>query len=115
MALRSTHRLAEPGRSSTSVGRCGGANACNTTASTTSCRCRLTGAGLGKPLQLINRPVRERIPITIAALGPKNVALAAEIAEGRQPGFFYPEKADAVWGETLRAGLAKRDPALGPL
>jgi len=73
------------------------------------------GTGLGKPLHLINHPVRERIPITIAALGPKNVELTAEIAEGWQPVFFYPEKADDVWGESLRAGFAKRDPALGPL
>jgi F420-dependent oxidoreductase-like protein len=73
------------------------------------------GTGLGKPLQLINHPVRERIPITIAALGPKNVELTAEIAEGWQPVFFYPEKADAVWGPPLRAGLSRRDPALGPL
>jgi len=73
------------------------------------------GTGLGKALQLINHPVRERIPISIAALGPKNVELTAEIAEGWQPVFFYPEKADSVWGESLRAGLAKRDPALGPL
>ena len=73
------------------------------------------GTGLGKPLHLINHPVRERIPITIAALGPKNVELTAEIAEGWQPVFFHPEKADEVWGEALRAGFAKRDPALGPL
>ena len=73
------------------------------------------GTGLGKPLQLINHPVRDRIPITIAALDPKNVELTAEIAEGWQPVFFYPEKADDVWGEALRAGYAKRDPALGPL
>jgi len=73
------------------------------------------GTGLGKPLHLINHPVRERIPITIAALGPKNVELTAEIAEGWQPVFFYPEKADAVWGDALRAGFAKRDAALGPL
>ena len=73
------------------------------------------GTGLGKPLQLINHPVRERIPITIAALGPKNVELTAEIAEGWQPVFFQPEKADDVWGEALRAGFAKRDPALGSL
>ncbi|WP_299564038.1 LLM class F420-dependent oxidoreductase [uncultured Mycolicibacterium sp.] len=73
------------------------------------------GTGLGKPLKLINHPVRERIPITIAALGPKNVTLTAEIAEGWQPVFFFPEKAGEVWGEALRAGLAKRDPALGPL
>jgi F420-dependent oxidoreductase-like protein len=73
------------------------------------------GTGLGKPLQLINHPVRERIPITIAALGPKNVELTAEIAEGWQPVFFYPEKADAVWGESLRSGFTKRDPSLGAL
>lgn len=73
------------------------------------------GTGLGKPLQIINHPVRERIPITIAALGPKNVELTAEIAEGWQPIFFYPEKADAVWGDALRAGKAKRDSALGDL
>jgi F420-dependent oxidoreductase-like protein len=73
------------------------------------------GTGLGKPLQLINHPVRERIPITIAALGPKNVELTAEIAEGWQPVFYLPEKAHTVWGEALAAGSAKRDPALGPL
>ncbi|MDZ7885641.1 MAG: LLM class F420-dependent oxidoreductase [Mycobacterium sp.] len=73
------------------------------------------GTGLGKPLRLINHPVRENIPITIAALGPKNVELTAEIAEGWQPVFFYPEKADDVWGDALRAGYAKRDPARGPL
>lgn len=73
------------------------------------------GTGLGKALKIINQPVRERIPITIAALGPKNVELTAEIAEGWQPVFFYPERADEVWGDALRAGAAKRDPALGPL
>jgi F420-dependent oxidoreductase-like protein len=59
--------------------------------------------------------VRERIPISIAALGPKNVELTAEIADGWQPIFFYPEKAQSVWGEALKAGQAKRDPTLGPL
>src|SRR3712207_7020219 len=39
------------------------------------------GTGLGKPLKLINTPVRDRIPVMLAALGPKNVELAAEIAE----------------------------------
>ncbi len=73
------------------------------------------GTGLGKPLKLINTPVRERIPIAIAALGPQNVALTAEIAEGWQPVFFYPERADDIWGDALRAGKAKRDSALGDL
>lgn len=73
------------------------------------------GTGLGKRLKLINHPVRERIPILLAALGPKNVELTAELAEGWQPIFYLPEKADAVWGEALAKGTAKRDPALGPL
>ncbi|MCR6486779.1 LLM class F420-dependent oxidoreductase [Amycolatopsis sp. OK19-0408] len=73
------------------------------------------GTGLGKPLKLINHPVRERIPVLLASLGPKNVALTAEIAEGWQPIFFHPEKANDVWGESLAAGKAKRDPALGEL
>lgn len=73
------------------------------------------GTGLGKPLKLINEPVRERIPILLAALGPKNVALAAEIAEGWQPIFYLPEKANDVWGAALAAGRANRDPALGTL
>jgi F420-dependent oxidoreductase-like protein len=73
------------------------------------------GTGLGKPLKLINRPVRERIPIVVAAIGPKNVTMTAELAEGWEPIFFLPEKAADVWGEPLAAGRAKRDPALGPL
>ena len=48
------------------------------------------GTGLGKPLKLINTPVRERIPVMLAALGPKNVELAAEIAEAWEPIFFVP-------------------------
>jgi F420-dependent oxidoreductase-like protein len=73
------------------------------------------GTGLGKPLKLINHPVRERIPIMLAALGPKNVAMTAEIAEGWEPIFFLPEKAADVWGASLAEGKAKRDPALGEL
>ncbi|OBK89567.1 LLM class F420-dependent oxidoreductase [Mycobacterium sp. 1165178.9] len=73
------------------------------------------GTGLGKSLQLINHPVRERIPVSIAALGPKNVELTAEIAEGWQPVFYLPDKAASIWGESLAAGAAKRDRTLGPL
>ncbi|WP_329424531.1 LLM class F420-dependent oxidoreductase [Streptosporangium sp. NBC_01495] len=73
------------------------------------------GTGLGKPLKLINHPVRERIPVVIAAIGPKNVELAAELAEGWEPIFYVPEKAADVWGASLAAGKAKRDPALGEL
>jgi F420-dependent oxidoreductase-like protein len=73
------------------------------------------GTGLGKPLKLINHPVRERIPIMVASVGPKNVALTAELAEGWQPFFYLPEKAGEVWGAPVAEGMAKRDPALGPL
>jgi F420-dependent oxidoreductase-like protein len=73
------------------------------------------GTGLGKPLKLINHPVRERIPIALAAIGPKNVALAAELAESWMPIFYLPEKAAAVWGSAVAEGGAKRDPSLGPL
>ncbi|MFI5495176.1 LLM class F420-dependent oxidoreductase [Actinoplanes sp. NPDC051859] len=73
------------------------------------------GTGLGKPLKLINRPVRDRIPILLAAMGPRNVALAAEIAEGWQALFLAPRAAERVFAEPLAAGLARRDPALGPL
>ena len=73
------------------------------------------GTGLGKPLKLINHPVRADIPIVIASIGPKNVELTAEIANGWQPLFYLPERADEVWGEALAAGAAKRDPARGPL
>jgi F420-dependent oxidoreductase-like protein len=73
------------------------------------------GTGLGKPLKLINHPVRERIPVVIAALGPKNVALAAELAEGWQPIFYFPEKAALTWAAPLAEGKARRDAALGEL
>jgi F420-dependent oxidoreductase-like protein len=73
------------------------------------------GTGLGKPLKLINHPVRPRIPIWVAALGEKNVAMTAEVADGWLPIFFMPDKAKEVFGDSLAAGTAKRDPALETL
>lgn len=73
------------------------------------------GTGLGKPLKLINRPVRPQIPVSIASLGPRMVELTAEIADGWEPIFFYPEKLQDVWGEALAKGRAKRPADLGPL
>jgi F420-dependent oxidoreductase-like protein len=73
------------------------------------------GTGLGKPLKLINRPYREHIPISVAAIGPSNVRLVAELAESWQPIFFHPQHAHAAWGEALAEGMEARDPALGPL
>ncbi len=73
------------------------------------------GTGLGKPLKLINHPVRERIPIFVAGMGPKNVEMIAELAEGWEPIFYFPERAGGVWDGPLAAGRARRDPALPPL
>lgn len=69
----------------------------------------------GRPLKLINTPLRERIPIWLAALGPKNVKLAAEIGDGWLPFLFLPDKARDVWGDDLAAGTAARSAELGPL
>ncbi|MGH3746719.1 MAG: LLM class F420-dependent oxidoreductase, partial [Micromonosporaceae bacterium] len=73
------------------------------------------GVGLGKPLKMLTHPVRDQIPIYVAALGEKNVRMTAEVADGWLPLLFVPEKAQQVWGGALRAGAAKRDPSLAPL
>jgi F420-dependent oxidoreductase-like protein len=64
-------------------------------------------SGLGKPLKIIVHPRTADIPIYIASIGPKNVELTAEIADGWLPIFFSPTKFDAVWGDALTRGLAK--------
>ena len=73
------------------------------------------GTGLGKPLKMITHPVRPAIPIYVASLGPKNVEMTAEVADGWMPILFVPEKAGDVWGAPLAAGRAKRSADLGPL
>jgi F420-dependent oxidoreductase-like protein len=64
------------------------------------------GSGLGKPLKLIIHPLRSDIPIYLAAIGPKNVALAAEIADGWLPIFFSPERMN-IYREALDEGFAR--------
>jgi len=73
------------------------------------------GTGLGKALKIIAHPVRSEIPVWIASLGEKNVALTAEIADGWLPILFIPERARDVWGGALEAGAKKRDASLGEL
>ena len=73
------------------------------------------GTGLGKPLKIIAHPVRDRIPVWVASLGPKNVAMTAEVADGWLPLFFLPEKVKDVWGADLDAGRAKRSADLDTL
>ena len=62
--------------------------------------------GLGKPLKSTLK-ADPTIPIYLAAIGPKNVELAAEIADGWLPIFFAPERYDAVFKPHVDAGLAK--------
>jgi F420-dependent oxidoreductase-like protein len=62
--------------------------------------------GPGKPLKLIIKPVQERIPIYLAAIGPKNTALAAELAEGWLPTFFAPDHID-VFKPALEEGAQR--------
>ena len=64
------------------------------------------GTGLGKPLKLILHPLRANIPIYLAAIGPKNVALAAEIADGWLPIFFSPRRMK-IFRESLKEGFAR--------
>ncbi len=62
--------------------------------------------GLGKPLKSILQAA-PHIPIYLAAIGPKNVTLSAEIADGWLPIFFSPEEYDQVYREQVEAGFAK--------
>ncbi|HSR83412.1 MAG TPA: LLM class F420-dependent oxidoreductase [Streptosporangiaceae bacterium] len=73
------------------------------------------GTGLGKPLKLIDHPVRERVPIYVASLGPKNVEMTAAIADGWLPLHYWPDRASQVWGASLAAGRARRAADLPPL
>ncbi|MFI7454966.1 LLM class F420-dependent oxidoreductase [Nonomuraea sp. NPDC049714] len=56
---------------------------------------------LGKPLKLITHPLRPDIPVYLGAEGPKNVALAAELAQGWLPLFAFPSKIEEMYGEAL--------------
>ena len=62
--------------------------------------------GLGKPLKSTLK-ADPNIPIYLAAIGPKNVELAAEIADGWLPIFFAPEQYDTAYKTHIDAGLAK--------
>lgn len=64
--------------------------------------------GLGKPLKSILHG-RDDLPIYIASIGPKNVQLTAEIADGWLPIFFSPERYPEYFQEHVEAGFAKAD------
>jgi F420-dependent oxidoreductase-like protein len=62
--------------------------------------------GPGKPLKLTIAPVQEQIPIYLAAIGPRNTALAGEIADGWLPTFFSPEHV-GIFRERLDEGAGR--------
>jgi F420-dependent oxidoreductase-like protein len=74
-----------------------------------------SGTGLGKPLKLIEHPVRDEVPIWWAAMLDRAVQSAAEVADGWMPLMFVPEAARDVWGGPLDAGLSARAPDRGSL
>ena len=62
--------------------------------------------GLGKPLKSTLEAAPD-IPIYLAAIGPKNVQLTAEVADGWLPIFFSPQKYDEIYKPHIEAGFAK--------
>jgi F420-dependent oxidoreductase-like protein len=64
--------------------------------------------GLGKPLKSILHPLRERIPTFLAAQGPKNIALAAEIGDGWLPLYYSPYHDAELYRPCLQEGFARR-------
>jgi len=64
-------------------------------------------SGLGKPLKIMQRPKNPDLPIYLAAIGPRNVTLAAEVADGWLPVFFSPERTGEVYAPRLKEGFAK--------
>jgi F420-dependent oxidoreductase-like protein len=63
--------------------------------------------GLGKPLKIMSKPRNPDLPIYIAAIGPKNVELTAEIADGWLPIFFSPERSATVYQPLLDSGFSR--------
>ena len=60
------------------------------------------GMGLGKPLKLMQHPLRDHIPVYLGAEGPKNVAMAAEICDGWIPMFLSPYRMHDMYADAMR-------------
>ena len=71
------------------------------------------GLGLGKALNIMTHPLRADLPIFLGAEGPKNVALAAEIADGWFP-IFYAPKHEERYAASLREGFARPSARTAP-
>lgn len=68
---------------------------------------------LNKGIKLLNAGHRTDIPVYVASLGPRNVAMTAEVADGWLPFPYSTEHAPQVFKESLDAGAAKRSSSLG--
>lgn len=62
--------------------------------------------GLGIPLKLTIHPTSD-IPIYLAAIGPRNIALTGEVADGWLPVFWSPESGPTLFGPALREGFGR--------
>lgn len=60
-----------------------------------------SGTGLGKPLKLINKPLRDHIPVYLGAEGPKNIAMACELFDGWLPLYYSPYD-PGVYGDSIK-------------
>jgi F420-dependent oxidoreductase-like protein len=74
---------------------------------------RVRASGFGKPLRSTLHPLRPDLPVHLAAEGPRNTALAAEIADGWLPLFMSP-RLDADYRRLLAEGFGRRSPTLRP-
>ncbi|MEA3501323.1 MAG: LLM class F420-dependent oxidoreductase [Actinomycetota bacterium] len=63
--------------------------------------------GAGKALKLISKPLNSNLPIYLAAIGPRNVRLTAEIADGWLPVFYSPEHARTIFQPLLDEGFSR--------
>jgi F420-dependent oxidoreductase-like protein len=75
-------------------------------------RLPIEGSELGKPLKLLAKPVQERIPVYLGAIGPKSVEQTAQIADGWLPFMFSPEHAADLLEPFRRSG---RDVDVSPV
>ena len=66
----------------------------------------IEGSELGKPLKLLAKPVQDRIPIYLGAMGPRSISQTAEIADGWLPFMFSPERGDELLEPFRAAGRA---------
>jgi F420-dependent oxidoreductase-like protein len=76
-----------------------------------------TGAdamGIGKPLKLIIKPRSRAIPVYIGALGPKNIEMTAELADGWLPIYWSLRAWESTFAEPLERGFAKAGGGKGP-